>query len=337
MKRIANTRPSLGQLLANDGADFKTDSGGHLPKNEIHLANEARFTQEFYSEPLTEYLVGWKDPNNIEQTLENVAPSVQVPRRFEFKMADNSEAFLAEFDDVRAIGSDFKRVEYSGTTVNQKTINKGLTVRIDLDEQPDIAMAAELATARLTQRILRNELIRALTALGAAATNVAKTWDGSTGKDPDADLAAQLIAGSDASGVQPNRVLFGSTSWQKRFLSLRSVNVPGGYTSSTLTTEQLQQLLGVDMLTISNERYQLAKTASKSQMVGALVFLYYALSGAGKDDPSNIKRFFTPANGGGKFRAYQQQVSAKLIDISVEHYSNVIVTSTLGIRQITVS
>ena len=36
-------------------------------------------------------------------------------------------------------------------------------------------------------------------------------------------------------------------------------------------------------------------------------------------------------------RVYEQQVSAKMIDLTVEHYSNVLVTSTVGLRTLTIS
>ena len=64
---------------------------------------------------------------------------------------------------------------------------------------------------------------------------------------------------------------------------------------------------------------------------------FYALDGAAPDDPSNSKRFWTPTESGDKYRVYEQQISAKLIDLSLEHYSNVVITSTLGIRKLTIS
>jgi hypothetical protein len=96
-----------------------------IPSGQICLANEARFTSSYASEPLTNYATGWTDTNNIEKTLDFLFPPVQAPRRFEFKKADNTEAFLSETDDLRSIGADFKHVEYKGTTALNKTINKG--------------------------------------------------------------------------------------------------------------------------------------------------------------------------------------------------------------------
>jgi hypothetical protein len=55
------------------------------------------------------------------------------------------------------------------------------------------------------------------------------------------------------------------------------------------------------------------------------------------DDPTNFKRFWTPVEGGGKYRVYEQPVSAKLVDLTVEHYSNVVTTSTVGLRKLTIT
>ena len=59
------------------------------------------------------------------------------------------------------------------------------------------------------------------------------------------------------------------------------------------------------------------------------------MPGVSKDDPTNVKRFVTPARGG-KFGVYVVE-HEKFTDISVEMYSNIVVTSTLGIRKITAS
>src|SRR6059058_2224021 len=167
--RLANATPALLQAFAP--AERLPLDAGNNPAGQICLANEARFTSSYASEPLTNYATGWIDANNIEKTLDFLFPPVQVPRRFEFKSADNSEPFLSEADDLRAIGADFKHVEYKGTTALNKTLNKGLTIRVDLDQVAGMANWREMYTARLLQRVLRNELRRAVTAVTGGATN----------------------------------------------------------------------------------------------------------------------------------------------------------------------
>src|SRR5882762_2681064 len=100
--------------IISAGINMPRDTGNLVP-GEVYLSNESRFAEGYYSEPLTTYLVGWKDPANIEATLDFLAPPVQAPGRlFEFKQLIDAEEFLSETDDVRAIGADFKRVEYRG-------------------------------------------------------------------------------------------------------------------------------------------------------------------------------------------------------------------------------
>jgi hypothetical protein len=307
---------------------------GDLRPGVIALANEARFTETYYSEPLTNYGVGFRDPNNIDATLEFFAPEVPTSRRFEFKKAANAEEFLSETDDLRAIGASFKSVEYTGTSVNEKTLNKGLTIVVDLDNAT--AGWEQRTVAKLIRRLKRNELRRAIALLSAAATNTAKTWDTTAGKDPDQDVLSDLVTAATASGISPNRVGYGHTAWTKRRLSLRAQNLSGQAGSAGMNEAELAGFLGVDQVLVSKERYQ-SGAAAKTEVVNNLVLMFAAMSGADTEDPSNIKRFISPVEGGGYVRVYVQQISAKLVAITVEHYSNIVITSTLGIRKFTVS
>lgn len=81
-------------------------------------------------------------------------------------------------------------------------------------------------------------------------------------------------------------------------------------------------------------RYQ--DVSSKTAILGNEVYMFYARNGVMKDEPSNIKRFVTPVDGGSMFRVYVDERS-KFSDITVEHYSNIVVTSTIGISKLVVS
>jgi len=332
--RLSNAAPALAQAFA-PAERLPLDTGNN-PSGQICLANEARFTSSFASEPLSNYATGWTDTNNIEKTLDFLFPPVQAPRRFEFKKADNTESFLSEADDVRAIGADFKHVEYKGTTALDKTINKGLTIRVDLDQVAGMPNWRELYTARLLQRLLRNELRRAFSAMTTAATNTAKTWDTTNGKDPDQDVLTEIATATDASGVRPNRILFGDGAWTKRLLAHRAQSTAGGYGSSALNFAELAAWFSVDRVMTSRERYQNTAT-TKTKVVTDIVALFFGEDGLTMDDPSNTKRFWTPVEGGGKYRVYEQPISSKLTDLTVEHYSNVVVTSATGLRTLTIS
>ena len=327
------TAEARAERLANIGILPTGRANAH---EQIEFANVARITEGYFSEPLTAYAAGWRDPNDIEGTLDFFAPAVMVNRRFEYAEALNAEEFLSETDDVRALGADFKEVEYKSIKTNAKTANKGLTICVDLDEVADKVGWEQMYTGKLMRRLLRSELRRAITLISAAATNTAKTWDTTAGKDPDQDLTTDLLAASTSSGIRPNRVGFGDTAWDKRKISHRAQNLAGGYASATLSPESLAALINVDRVLVSKERYQSA-AATKTEIVNNLVLEFFAQDAMDTEDPSNIKRFVSSPEGGGKFRVFSQQVSAKLYTITVEHYSLIKITSTLGLRKLTIS
>lgn len=318
-------------------AEILEDKGGSLVPGEVYLANESRLVEANFSQPLTAYALGWRDPSNILDTLNFIAPEVPTTRRFEFAKHVNAEQFLSEADDLRAIGASFKRVDYTSEKQTAKTLNKGLTIRVDLDNVTGMTSWRNIYTARILQRLYRNELRRALAILAGAATSTGNfAWGGSTAMDADLDLINELILARDSSGIAMNRVLFGDQAWAYRLKALRGLESAGGFSNAALTPEQLAMFLGVDRVHISRERYQSA-AASKSKVVGASVYLFYGQDGLTPEDPSNIKRFTSPTEGGQKFRVYEQQVNAKLVDITVEHYSIILATSTLGIRELPIT
>ena len=349
--------PALISALANSERLPVASSfdGGDIKPGQVYaLANDSRFTEANFSEPLTNYAVGFKDPNDIGAALEFFAPKNPVPSRlFEFKKWPNAEEFYSETDDVRSIGADFKRVEYTGQDATAKTLNKGLMMRIDLDNvQVNLAGWENRYVAKLMRRLLRNELRRATALLSAAAVNTAKTWNIGTTQtaDPDNDVVNLAVTAASQVGFQFNRVGYGHTAWALRFGQLRGNANAARFSSASFTPQQLADMFNVDQVYVSKERYQSSPTA-KSEIVGNLVYLFFAESGLDIEDPSNIKRFVSPPPnvlakpeitperpmGGLDVNVYLHQLSPKLVDIYIEHYSALVMTSTLGVNTFTVS
>lgn len=298
-------------------------------QNELKVtaANASRFEQANLSEPLTAFATGWKDPENLGSLLEFIAPKVIVPRRFEYRSMENKEVFLSDEDDIRAIGSDFKRVEYTGHLHDAHTQNKGLTIRIDHDEIFGDDWQ-ERYVDLLMQRLLRNELRRALFTLGHGITGETKKWDGTA--IPDADLRKLLTEATNDSGVRPNRLLIGEAAWDSRISAYESGNNPAHSRAAELSPESLASKLLLSDVKVMSARYQTGK--GKEQLLGKEVFAFYAQPGATKDEPSNLKRFVS----GDPFNVYVED-HAKYTDITVEHYSNIVRTSDLGIRKLTIN
>ncbi len=299
----------------------------------ITNANQNKFNAATYSEALTAFTVGWQD-NDVSKFLNFIAPAIPVGRRFEFKRSDNAEAFYSESDDLRAIGSEFKRVHYKGETVNEKTLNKGLTMRIDHDEVVDDNWQ-ERYTQILLQRLLRNELRRAMTALETIANTEegATLWNSTS--NPDADIRAMLAKCADESGVRANKILFGEDAWAMRLDSLENQSTSVALRASALTPAELANKFMLDDCKVLSARYQQTST-QKAKITSNKIFAFCAFDGVSKDEPSNLKRFYTPSPEGTAFRVYLEE-HAKYTDITVEHYSSIVATSTLGVRSLEIT
>ncbi|MDD2763482.1 MAG: hypothetical protein PHE83_05850 [Opitutaceae bacterium] len=322
---------SPAELFAPLGVDL---GEGRNPAGLICAANESRFTAGHYSEPLTAYTVGWKDPEQVDAILQRLFPEVPVSRRFEFKKADNAQAFLSELDDIRPIGSPFKRVEYTGSTANEKTLNKGLTVRIDHDQCDDLEAEKTLTIDRLLQRLARNELRRGIALLEANDTTAGAVFSKTT--NPDGLIRAMLVAGANITGIRPNVLVYGEAAWDLRLDAYEDPARVQPTNRADKTPEELARYFMVDLVEIVKARYQ-SSASAKAVIVPTTVYGYLAMQGMGKDDPSAVKRFTSQSRGGQRYGVYVVE-HEKFTDISVELYSNIVATG-LGIvtRTITTS
>lgn len=299
----------------------------------IALANEARFTAAHYSEALTQFTVGFRDSENILATLDYIAPPVPVGRRFEYKVGENSDYFLAPIDDERAIGSGFKRIETSGRTQLGKTANRGLCYVHDRDE--DGPVDEERIVGMLQSAILRGKLRRAVTALLALdSSGTAKVFSSST--QPDEIMREAVATSQLASGVFPNRALIGLVAWNYRAAALAAQDNAGAYAGMGNTPDQMAQAIGLDSMRVSRELYQ-SSTTGKTRIMTSNVVFFNGRDGLMKDDPSNLKQFYTAVDGGGRWRVYREEKGPKFIVITVEHYDSIVGTSTVGAKKLNIT
>lgn len=313
---------------------FPASAIGQPKHGIICVANESTFNQAFLSEGLTTYSTGWRDPTNLQEFLDFCAPAIPAARRFEFKKTINSEVFLSEDDDIRALDADFKKVQYQGETATGIVQNKGLTYIVDLDRMEGEQNWRQRIVGWLRQRLLRNDFRRAIAGLSGGATNVNKTWD--TPANPDADMADALDLGGDAAGFEPTRGIIGKSAWLKRFKCLSAKQQPAAGVAAYMTPEQIATQLGLEGLKISPVRYQ-SSASAKSKVVGDIAIFFFAENGQMADDPSNIKRFVRELGDGLFNRVYEQELSSKLIAITVEGYSTITVIQSTGLRKLTIT
>lgn len=310
---------------------YPVDTGNGHSHGTIVASNDSRFTAGNASVELTQFSQGLVDTANLEAELNVVAPAVMTGRRFTWRKHDDAADFQTESDDVRAIGASFKQVKSTGTEEDARTLNKGLTVILDNDEM--IAGDEERWAGRLTRRLFRNELVRAYAGIIGSVAASALVWNGKS--NPDGDAATQLLEGGTERGLASNVVVYGGAAWLYRFLAYSGAERTNGGAKATLTPEQLAMLLQVDTVLVS-KAYKQSSSTAKAAVLGGYMLSFQAQQNASTDDPSNIKRFVSPVEGGGKLRVYVERKD-KTTAVTVEHYSKIVITSTKGIRVATIS
>lgn len=311
-----------------------------LPDNPvvggIYAANDANFDAAHLSQPLNDYIVGVEDPEDLGSILESIAPSIPVGRAYTYRTHDEKEAFQtdsADDGDIREIGGDFPQVRKTGSQVDGRTDNKGLTMVLDVDQGGLSAAVQQRAVVNLRNRLFRSELRRVVTLLDAndSAESSVNWGPSNTSKDPDKDILDMLENSGDARGIDANVVLFGGT-WTRRLTGLRASAASGAFATGALTQQQLADYYGVDSVIKLRTRFQSTATA-KAKILTNDVYAYYVKPGAMPDDPSNIKRFVTATSQGGLVAVYVEQRLKKVL-VTVEHYSRIVCASTLGIRKL---
>ena len=191
------------------------------------LANESAFNNTFFSKPLTDFAIGYRnEEEDLQKMLDFIAPGVQTTRKFQYGVMNNKAAFEAITDgsDERALQGEFKVVQAYDSIADGHTVSKGLTTLIDNDELEEVPGKLEEKVAWLKQLLLRADLLRANALLASLATNTNKTWSSGT-PQPDVDVKKAVRAYRIACGVQPNKVLFGGGAWDLRDQALSGTNI----------------------------------------------------------------------------------------------------------------
>ena len=299
----------------------------------IKLDNTERFDAAFFSEPLTAYAQNYMLEGPTQAIMDKVAGKVYVPRRFEYRRY-SSAADLANVDimatneeAIRALGSDFKTLSKSRDIQMNKTYNKGFVIRLDEDEMSSdpqwevncvkkILRALTIADAFQISSLLYNDL---------SAYSVTPTWNGGAGQDPDGDLMAMLAEAENASNLRPNYILMGSNLWAARIKTLRAQTSLLAVQSANQSVKDLSDWLQAEVI-----------VTNRADFPGTQSALFMGYSGSsGLDDIATIRRFVTAVEGGVDYRAFKRQVSTKIWEVAVEHYSNIVMTGpTLGLRTV---
>lgn len=300
----------------------------------ITTANASLFTQAHFSEPMTTYALGWSDPAGYTEASDFLAPPLpESGERYEHIEYPNAEAFLSDgsYEDLRAIGGEFKTADYTQTKQERTIPNRGLRMVVDYDRVKNMPNWQQVYTGMLLQRLQRNGFRRKYALAVAGATDAPLTWGSSA--DPDYDLANQSKLAGDSSGVQPNRALWGLGAQLLRFSAYGAQDTAGAFAGRSMSPAEACGKIGLGAL-VDESRYQ--NGTSKSSIVGAKVLLFRADGPSGMD-PSNLKTARGNTQQGGRYAVYIRQLTTKLWEIVVECYETEFVASTLGLRTLSIS
>jgi hypothetical protein len=329
----------LNSYLALTGASLLSDTP---VLGQITVANSAQNYAGSLAQDVQGYLAGL--PSSDESSrLELLFPGMQTNDFFQFAKADD-EAFLTEADDsdIRGIGASFKRVQYRGSTVTLATQQKGLTMRVDHKTLPKIGGVVVAGwenryAASLKNRLIRADIVRGMGVVDAASTNAAITFSAATNPDGLLRAQAQLsrLAIGDLANVQ---LVIGNAAWQGRqdaYEAATRANT-GVANHSDYDEEMLARYLGIKRVVIHDGIKQEVKAGAKTNVLGLAAYSYAVTDSAILDDPSNIKRAYSPVTGGGEW-AVAIQESAVYTDITVWHESLIFAPQTTGVRKTTVT
>lgn len=314
---------------------------GSAEPGKVVLANESAFQNSFFSQPLTDFAVGYESQEEpLQELLDFIAPPVQVPDRlFQYDVQNNQVAFeaLMKGEDERALMGEFKVVTWLDSKATGSTQSKGLTTFLDNDILEKMPQKLEQAVATLKMMQLRADLIRANTLLNTLATNTAKTWSSGTPK-PDIDMKLAIKAARQALGMQPNRVLFGGGAWELRDSALAGQNTAGAFAGLMRLETDVARFYRVREIKINDLVYEIPGTGKTPIITDNKVFVFSGYTMPSLADTSNVKRFWSPVMGGGEWAVFVDKVtSAELTKVTVYHRSAILSPNTAGVQSLTIS
>lgn len=328
----------LAPYLALTGATFMSDTP---VLGQITVANASQNYAGSLAQDVQGYLSGLPSSDESKR-LEDLFPGMRTNDFFQFCKADD-EAYLTEADDsdIRSAGASFKRVQYKGTTATGATVQKGLTMRVDHKTLPKVNGVIvpgweNRYAAALKNRLIRVDIVRGIAVVHVASTDLAVTFSSTT--NPDGLLRAMVQTGRTACGLLQTHCVIGNSAWQSRQDSYENAarvnHAMANHAAYSL--EELARYLGVGKVVLEDGMVMLSKGATKTNRLSLLAYSYNATDSPIMDDPSNIKRAWSPVTGGGEW-AVAIQEQAVYTDITVWHESVIFSPFTTGVRRITIT
>ncbi len=300
--------------------------------------------QASYNPTLTNYGQGYAQ-ELASALAEFVAPTVRVSGGIgQFKAFDEKNAFQVH-DTSRAVGGRAKRIDFAATDPTYNCLPQALEIAIDDAERE----AAGEAMAGLEEGKVRTLISAAVLSHEDKVVGVMKTlaavggkgvWS-NTSTDPVAELDEQLEAIAVATGMMPNAVVFGLGAWRVfRNHPKVAARQPGaaliGVTEQQAAALLLNPAIQVRVGVLSKDTTKFGAAASKSNLIGAEVFLFLRSPQPTVYDPSWLKTFTAGEGGVTAVRGYRDE-SARSDVLAIDWSEDIRVCGSITARRLTIT
>jgi hypothetical protein len=263
----------------------------------------------------------------------------------QFKKFDDKNAFQV-YETLRALGGPNKRIQFAATDPFFNCKPRGLEIAIDDherekagDHQQQLEEAKTKTLVSTTTLSHENDVLTKVLA-DVAAVGGKGVWSDAD-IDPVDELDEQIEAIATATGMMPNRIVFGLGAWRVfRNHAKVKARQPGADLIG-ITTEQAARMtlnpgldVRVGMLSKDTKKFGAAKNAVN--LVGAEVLLFFGQDNPTQYDPSFAKTFTPVAGAVDAVMQYRDEGNNS--DVFKTNWSDDIqVVSTALARRITLS
>lgn len=219
----------------------------------------------------------------------------------QFKKFDDKNAFQV-FDTLRAMGGENKVIQFAATDPTFNCLPRGLSIGIDDAERTKAGEdgqrqleEAKVKTLVSTSVISHEATVFAAALAGLSAAGGVGVWSNAA-NDPVADLDAQIEAIATASGMMPNRIVFGLGAWRVfRNHALVKARQPGaeliGVTGEQAARMTLNPGIEIRVGILSKDTTKFGATKNAVNIVGSEVLIFYNQASPTQYDPGFMKTF----------------------------------------------
>lgn len=286
-------------------------------------------------------------PDLTKGAADFIAPSVQVPATLGHYKAYNDKQAFQNYDTRRGVGGKAKRMLVDSTDPTYNCEANSLEYAIDDIQRAQAGVGDPLGQEKAgIQALLSNAAISHekqvfdTIASGVSAVGGVGVWSNNS-NNPITELNAQIEALATLTGRMPNRILFGLTAFR---IYTGNTNVlsyfPGApvITVDSMTEKGLLINPEIEMKVahMPFDSNKMGKAASKSQIAGSEVYIFFASSAPNLLDPSFAKTFRGGEGGVTQVRQYRDE-GVRSDVFAVDWSVDIQITSSISAKRITVS